>query len=105
MDATHVELEAIQLRFRAQNPEAPADAKPTREQAEILLREIREREALVEQSALAMLHQATKNSPTYSGMRSKYMQLLAGLLLVSVVGVAALYLLVLLASWLLRIRL
>ncbi|HEY3781622.1 MAG TPA: hypothetical protein VGL56_11090 [Fimbriimonadaceae bacterium] len=85
MDVTATEQEAVLLRFRMQNPEAPHGAVPSPEQAETLLQEIRGRERQIEGEALAMLNRATKNSPTYSGDRSKYMQLLYLALILAVV--------------------
>lgn len=76
MDATPEERQAILLRYRKQNPEAPPDAQPTPEEEKRLLLEIRERVAAIEGEALKMLLQVTRNPPTRSGMWSKHMQFL-----------------------------
>ena len=77
MDATPEERQAFLLRYRKQNPDVPPDAKPTPEEEEHLLLEIRERVAAIEGEALKMVFQATRNPPTRSGMWSKHMQVIS----------------------------
>lgn len=73
-EITPTEREAILLRWRMKNPDAPEGAGPTSEEAAQLLTEIRARQAAVEAEALAVLKRATKNDWTRSGFRSRYAQ-------------------------------
>ena len=75
-EPTDAERDAILLRFRMQNPNAPEGAAPTPQQSLRLLEEIRVRQQAIESGALDMLREKTRNPPTYSGLRSKYAQLL-----------------------------
>ena len=77
VEATPEERQAVVLRFRKQNPNAPPDAQPTPEEEERLLLEIRERVDAIEGEALKMLLRATRNPPTRSGMWSKHMQFIS----------------------------
>lgn len=63
------------MRWHAQHPEAAEGEVPNDEERARLEVEIAERQAAIEQAALAMLMQATRNQPSRSGGNSKYMQL------------------------------
>src|SRR5689334_12079361 len=72
-DATPEEAEAVGLRWHAQHPDAEPGAGPNPEEFLTLLDEVRTRAAAIEQAALDMLAQATRNAPSRSGANSKYM--------------------------------
>jgi hypothetical protein len=74
LNATPEELEAIQLRWRMQNPDSPADGGPTQEQSLVLLGEIRERMRTIEAATLRALRRATRNPASRSG-NSKHLLL------------------------------
>jgi len=63
IEATPTEKEAVLLRWRAQNPNAPADGRPTDEEAAELLREIRDRASAIESQAMELLKKQMKIRP------------------------------------------
>lgn len=73
-EPTGVEREAVMLRWRHLNPDAPPDARPSLVEAEELLREVRARAAAVEAEAVRMLMRRLRNPATRSGHYSKHAQ-------------------------------
>ena len=84
MNATPTELEAIQLRWRMKNPQAPTDSHPSAEESEELLAEIRARAEAIEKNALHALKRATGN-PASLSHNSKHVLLLYYILFAAIV--------------------
>ena len=62
-DATPTEREAVMLRWRADHPEAAADAGPTDEEAAAILQAIRERAMQIENASLGLLMKNLRVNP------------------------------------------
>ena len=85
-DATPTEREAVQLRWRAMNPDSTSDC-PSADEAAILLREIRERAIAIENASLELLKQKMRIRSTGGGSRQAKSFFIS---IVAVIGLAAL---------------
>jgi hypothetical protein len=68
------ELEAVKLRWRMKNPDAPEGTTPSPEESAILLTEVRAKAQAIENAALGALWRATRNPASRSG-NSKHLLL------------------------------
>ncbi len=66
-DATPTEREAVLLRWKTQNPAAGPEDRPTAEEQQVLLREIRERALAIENDMLKLMMEKMRVRPSGKG--------------------------------------